>query len=93
MDEVHLIQEKAVQRGLGRRVAGELKHIGVDEKGFLKGHRYATVFSDLDNPRVLDVGRDRKEESLAELLNKIAQEQRDSITAEVFRYDRLCRSI
>jgi len=50
-DEVHLIQEKAVKRGLGRRVSGELKYIGVDEKSFLKGHRYATVLSDLDNSR------------------------------------------
>jgi len=80
-DEVHLIQEKAVQRGLRRRVLSGLKHIGVDEKSFLKGHQYATVLSDLDHPRVLDVGRERKEESLEELLNKIAQEQRDQIQA------------
>ena len=80
-DEVHLIQEKAVERGLGRRVGGELKHIGVDEKSFLKGHQYATVLSDLDNPRVLDVARDRKEESLGELLNKIPEPQRDHIKA------------
>lgn len=80
-DEVHLIQEKAVERGLGRRVGGELKHLGVDEKSFLKGHQYATVLSDLDNARVLDVARDRKEESLEELLNKLAEPQRDNIKA------------
>ncbi len=48
-DEVHLIQEKAVQRGFQRRDEGALHYIGVDEKSFLKGHRYATVLSDLDN--------------------------------------------
>ena len=80
-DEVHLIQEKAVERGLERRVGGELKHLGVDEKSFLKGHQYATVLSDLDNPRVLDVARDRKEESLEELLNQIPEPQRDNIKA------------
>ena len=80
-DEVHLIQEKAVQRGLERRVAGERKHLGVDEKSFLKGHQYATILSDLDNPRVLDVARDRKEDSLGELLNKISEPQRDNIEA------------
>src|SRR5678816_1730869 len=80
-DEVHLIQEKAVQRGLERRVAGELKHLGVDEKSFLKGHQYATILSDLDHPRVLDVARDRKEYSLGELLNKIPEPQRDNIEA------------
>jgi transposase len=78
---VHLIQEKAVQRGLERRVAGELKHLGVDEKSFLKGHQYATILSDLDNPRVLDVARDRKEDSLGELLNKLPEAQRDNIKA------------
>jgi transposase len=80
-DELHLIQEKAVQRGLGRRVAGELKHLGVDEKSFLKGHQYATVLSDLNQRCVLDVARDRKEESLEELLNKLAEPQRDKVKA------------
>ena len=54
-DEAHLIMEKAVERGLQRRSEGGITHIGVDEKGFLKGHRYATILSDLDNARVLDV--------------------------------------
>lgn len=80
-DEVHLIQEKAVQRGLQRRVEGALHYIGVDEKSFLKGHRYATVLSDLDNARVLDVAEDRKEESLAELLHRIPEKQREEVAA------------
>jgi transposase len=80
-DEVHLIQEKAVQRGLHRRVEETLHYIGVDEKSFLKGHRYATVLSDLDNARVLDVAEDRKEESLAELLHRIPEEQREEVAA------------
>jgi len=80
-DEVHLIQEKAVQRGLQRRVEGTLHYIGVDEKSFLKGHRYATVLSDLDNARVLDVAADRKEESLVELLHRIPEEQREAVAA------------
>lgn len=80
-DEVHLIQEKAVQRGLQSRSISELQHIGVDEKGFLKGHRYATILSDLDKACVLDVAQDRKEESLAELFRRIPEEQREEITA------------
>lgn len=80
-DEVHLIQEKAVQRGLERRMTGELKHIGIDEKSFLKGHRYATILSDLNHARVLDVARDRKEESLVELFRRIPEEQRHKIAA------------
>lgn len=80
-DEVHLIMEKAVDRGLKRRSKGGITHIGVDEKSFLKGHRYATILSDLDNARVLDVARDRKEESLAELFRRISEEQRQEIAA------------
>jgi transposase len=80
-DEVHLIMEKAVGRGLQRRSEGGITHIGVDEKSFLKGHRYATIMSDLDNARVLDVARDRKEESLAELFRRIPEEQRQEIAA------------
>lgn len=80
-DEVHHIQEKAVQRGLDRRGEMELKHIGIDEKSFLKGHRYATVVSDLNESRVIDVAEDRKEESLSDVFNKIPQEQRDKIVA------------
>lgn len=80
-DEVHLIMEKAVSRGLQRRVEGGLARIGVDEKSFLKGHRYATILSDLDNARVLDVSRDRKEESLAELFRRMSEQQRQEIVA------------
>lgn len=80
-DEVHLIQEKAVQRGLQRRSMEGLHYIGVDEKSFLKGHRYATVLSDIDNARVVDVAEDRKEDTLSELLKSIPEEQRQEIAA------------
>jgi transposase len=80
-DEVHLIQEKAVQRGLWRRSTEGLHYIGVDEKSFLKGHRYATVLSDIGNARVVDVAEDRKEETLTELFTRIPEEQRDEIVA------------
>lgn len=80
-DEVHLIMEKAVDRGLQRRSEAGITRVGVDEKSFLKGHRYATILSDLDNARVLDVARDRKEESLAELFGKMPEEQRQEIAA------------
>lgn len=80
-DEVHHIQEKAVQRGLERREMAELQYIGIDEKSFLKGHKYVTVVSDLDHARVLDVAEDRKEESLSGMLNNIPKEQREEIEA------------
>jgi transposase len=36
-DEVHAIQERAVQRGLMRRQAEPIERLGVDEKSFTKG--------------------------------------------------------
>jgi transposase len=80
-DEVHRIQEKAVERGLARRTEIELKHIGVDEKSFLKGHKYATVVSDLDKACVIDVAEDRKEESLSWILEGMAEGQRAGVKA------------
>ncbi len=80
-DEVHHIQDKAVGRGLSRRKEGDLRYLGVDEKSFLKGHRYATVVSDLENPRVLDVAQDRKEESLTSLFERLPEQQRKDIAA------------
>jgi transposase len=63
-DEVHGIMDRAVQRGLKRREAEAIPRIGVDEKAFRKGHRYATLVTDLDQSRVLYVAEDRKESSL-----------------------------
>lgn len=80
-DEVHHIQEKAVERGLSRRSLEEVKYIGVDEKSFLKGHQYVTVMSDLEKGRVLDVARDRKEESLKGMLTGMVTDEGVTIRA------------
>lgn len=80
-DEVHRIQERAVRRGLERRLDEEIPYIGADEKSFLRGHSYATVVSDLENSRVLDVARDRKESSLKEALGWMTDEQRQGVEA------------
>lgn len=78
-DEVHGIMDRAVKRGLARREAEELPHIGVDEKAFRKGHRYATVVSDLYRNRVLYVAEDRKQSSLDGFWKSITAEQLGSI--------------
>ena len=63
-DEVHGIMVRAVQRGLKRREAEAIPYVGVDEKAFRKGHRYATLVTDLERSRVLYVAEDRKQSSL-----------------------------
>ena len=80
-DEVHHIQERAVKRGLARRSLEDLKHIGIDEKSFLKGHSYASVLYDLDGSRVLDVEKDRTEESAQALLSTLPEPVRESVEA------------
>ncbi len=61
-DQVHDIMHRAVDRGLERRVVGEVPHIGVDEKSF-QGREFGTVLCDLMGKRVLEVVPGRKEDS------------------------------
>ncbi len=78
-DEVHGIMDRAVKRGLARRESEELPHLGVDEKAFRKGHRYATVVNDLYRHRVLYVAQDRKQSSLDGFWKTLTPEQLASI--------------
>lgn len=80
-DEVHAIQQRAVARGLARRKAEVVEHIGVDEKAFTKGHRYFTLVNDLDRGRVLFVAEDRRQQSLDEFWSTLGQDQIDGIRA------------
>lgn len=80
-DETHRIQERAVKRGLKRRSTKAVEYLGVDEKSFLRRHQYATVVSDIKDVRVIDVARDRKEESLSRVFEKMPDEQRAAVKA------------
>lgn len=77
----HAIMERAVERGLKRRKVENLRHVGVDEKSFGRGHNYISVMSDLEGSRILEVVADRSEESAAHLWKEIPEEQRGSIEA------------
>lgn len=79
--EVHGIMERAVRRGLRRRKAETIPCIGVDEKAFRKGHRYATLVNDLIDNRVLYVAEERREASLDGFWPTLSEEQRQSIQA------------
>jgi transposase len=80
-DEIHRIMERAVARGLQRRQAETVKHIGVDEKAFRKGHRYLTLVNDLDRSRVLYVAEDRKQSSMDGFWPTLTPQQLDGIEA------------
>ena len=81
-DAVQRIKERAVERGLSRRKEESIVYVGIDEKSFLKGHKYASLMTDLDYGRVLDVVLDRTRES-ADLLIKTAlsDDQRGAVRA------------
>lgn len=68
--QVHWVMQKAVKRGLSRRTEVPIKRLGIDEKSFHRGHVYASVLSDLDGKRVLDVKLERTLEASCELLEQ-----------------------
>lgn len=83
--QTQILMERAVTRGLARRSEDdEIIHIGIDEKSFLKGHHYASLATDIDRGRVLDVEEGRKQENAETLLNKaIPEEKRANVKAGV----------
>jgi transposase len=80
-DEIHGIMERAVQRGLERRQAEPMVHLGVDEKAFRKGHSYLTVGNDLDRSRVLYITEGREQTSLDGFWGSVTDEQKAGIVA------------
>jgi len=80
-DQVDGVMQRAVARGLLRREAQPLKHVGFDEKAIARGRRYATIFNDLSGVRVIDVAPERTQEAAAGLLREVPQEQREKIEA------------
>ena len=75
-DEIHGIMERAVKRGLERRKAELVPHLGIDEKAFRKGHNYLTLVNDLSGSRVLYVAEDRKQASLDGFWGTLTAENR-----------------
>lgn len=73
------IMQRAVSRGLARRVATFPKRIGVDETSFRKRHDYVTVVSDQDNSIVLHVGDDRTQDSLKAYYTGLSEQQKAAI--------------
>jgi len=80
-DQVDLIMDRAVARGMDRRHIERLRHCGIDEKSFGKGHNYASILHDLDGRRVLDVVHERTKEAANTLWERIPEEQRKQIEA------------
>ena len=68
-DLIDGVMQRAVARGLLRRAEAPLRHLALDEKAIRKGQRYATILSDIDGGRVLDVIEERTQEATLKLLS------------------------
>ncbi len=80
-DAVDGVLKRAVARGLSRRTVLELRHIGLDEKAIRKGHRYATILTDIDGGGVIDVVEERTREATLKLLTQQPKESLAGIEA------------
>lgn len=80
-DQVQRIQEQAVLRGIGRREAEAVPHVGMDEKSFKKGHDYVSVMTDIDQGRVVDLVQERTTEAAKTLWGGLTEKQRASVQA------------
>ena len=78
-DAAQTIMNRALERGLERREANPIPHIGIDEKGFGKGHDYITVLTAIDGSRVLDVAPERTQAAAEAFLNTLSVEQRQAV--------------
>lgn len=80
-DQIHLIQKRSVERGLKRRSLENIRNVGIDEKSFLKDHKYASLMVDIDGERVIDVVQDRTIEATDQLWAKLPKDVRDGVEA------------
>lgn len=71
--QVHDTMHRAVARGLVIRSVGKVAHLSIDEKGFQKGRKFATVVCDLDSKRVLELVLGRNEESAREAFSSVPE--------------------
>lgn len=87
-ESVHSLIERAVERGLDRRTLQSVRHVGMDEKSFGKGHDYVSLMTDLDDHRVLDVAKDRTIEAADELWQTLEENQRlevESVSVDMWQ--------
>jgi transposase len=80
---VNAIISRSVERGMDRRAQEPVRYLGLDEKSFLRDQSYASVLTDVDGKRVLDVVPGRKLDDAKQLLGTLTSEQRQGVRAVV----------
>ena len=84
---VNSVIKRAVERGLARRAQEPVRNLGLDEKSFARGHNYASVLTDVDRSRVLEVTPGRKLEDAQRVLCSLSAEQRAGVRAVAMDMD------
>lgn len=77
----HEIMGRGIQRGLQRRNTDPIETIGIDEKSFGRGQDYVSLMVDLKDSRVLEVVKDRSEQSCDQLFESLTPSQKSGIRA------------
>lgn len=80
-DEIDGIMKRAVQRGMDRRKDETIPYIGIDEKSFLSGHRYATILTDITGKRVLEVAENRDTQAVDTVWKALSYKQKENVKA------------
>jgi len=80
-DEMDGIMRRGVERGLSRRDSTAIPNVGMDEKSFLKGHRYVSILVDHSRKCVLEVAEGRDEMAVNSLWTSLTSDQRQSVKA------------
>ncbi len=75
------VMRRAVERGLLRRQLQPPALLGFDEKAIRKGHRYATILTDVENGSVIDLVEERTKEAALHLLGQLPEGSTGSIQA------------
>lgn len=75
------VMRRAVERGLLRRQLQPPSLLGFDEKAIRKGHRYATILTDVENGCVIDLVEERTKEAALQLLGQLPEGSTGSIQA------------
>jgi transposase len=78
---VNAIMASAVERGMLRRTEEEITYLRIDEKSSERGHTYASILTDIERSRVLDLVTERKLVAAVSLLEALTPAQRISVKA------------
>jgi transposase len=86
-DQAEHIMQRAVDRGMARRVEAAIPAVGIDEKLFDRKLNFATLVCDLGKRCVLDLGigrtAEKAQETIKEALTEAQREQVEVVTMDM----------